>query len=309
MASTTTKRTRDMLTDEELSVLCYELSQLNQSGISWTESASLLLSDNPSRRIRLALEALRLKTTDGSTFTAVLQATGLFPSYCIHMLEIGELTGRLDTVLAALSDYYKREHALNETIQRAVTYPCVMTALTALIFLILLRRIFPIFSQVFSLFDSGMSPAASFLLGQNPAGLAILTGAAVALFLVAVLALILFHSRWGLAAFSRGKSSPVCFRHVADDFQWTRNGRGPGTDRKTSGGDAPGFHVRRLPEAGKRWRPLYRGRDRLRHFLRDGGRDADHGISHRHHGERDGGTGQKKPAKRGRAVKPVPEPF
>ncbi len=212
MASTTTKRTRDMLTDEELSVLCYELSQLNQSGISWTESASLLLSDNPSRRIRLALEALRLETTDGSSFTAVLQATGLFPSYCIHMLEIGELTGRLDTVLAALSDYYKREHALNETIQRAVTYPCVMTALTALIFLILLRRIFPIFSQVFSLFDSGMSPAASFLLGQNPAGLAILTGAAVALFLVAVLALILFHSRWGLAAFSRGKSSAAIGR-------------------------------------------------------------------------------------------------
>lgn len=207
MASTTPNKNRDMLTDEELSVLCYELSELNRSGISWTESAALLLSDHPARRIRLALEALQRETGLGRSFASVLKETEQFPAYCIHMMEIGELTGRLDTVLEALSDYYKREHALNETIRRAVTYPCVMTALTALIFLILIRRIFPIFSQVFSLFDSGMPPAASFLLGQNSMGLAILSGVAGLLFLVAVAALFLFHSRFGLTAFSRGKSA------------------------------------------------------------------------------------------------------
>lgn len=208
----TPKQNREMLTDEELSVLCYELSQLNQSGISWIESADLLLRDNPARRIRMALEAIQKEMNTGNSFASVLKETGQFPSYCIHMVEIGELTGRLDTVLAALSEYYKREHTLNETIQRAVTYPCVMTALTALIFLLLIRRIFPIFSQVFALFDSGMSPLASFLLGRNSMGMTILSGIAVLLFLVALLALILFHSRFGLTAFSRGRSSAAIGR-------------------------------------------------------------------------------------------------
>ena len=155
------------LTADELSALCWQMAQLGKAGVPWSECAALLLEDSQPPRIRAALEKLREPLSMGEPLDAAMETAGDYPPYLLRMVSIGQASGRLDRVLAALSDYYRGEAATLDAIRRAVTYPAVMAALIALVFLVLVARVLPVFSRVFAQMGAGLSPAAAVLLGSR----------------------------------------------------------------------------------------------------------------------------------------------
>ena len=158
-------RTTRSLTADELSVLCWQLSLLSRAGVPWTECAGLLLEDGQPPRVKAALTQLQGPLSEGVPLSSAMEAAGTFPPYLLRMVEIGQLSGRLDQVLSALSDYYRRESATLDAIRRAVTYPAVMAALIALVFLVLVSRVLPFCWRArwrCSSFSAGSGASASF---------------------------------------------------------------------------------------------------------------------------------------------------
>ena len=182
--------TAKTLTADELSALCWQLAQLGKAGVPWSESAALLLEDSQPPRLRAALEKLREPLGMGEPLSAAMEEAGDYPPYLLRMVAIGQAAGRLDRVLAALSDYYRREASTLDAIRRAVTYPAVMAALIALVFLVLVARVLPVFSRVFAQMGAGLSPTAAVLLGSG-SGVKYVAYALSILLLLAAAALIL----------------------------------------------------------------------------------------------------------------------
>ena len=54
------------------------------------------------------------------------QARSVVGGYFIKMLEVGEKTGRLDTVFASLADYYAGIEEISTSVRSAVTYPAIL---------------------------------------------------------------------------------------------------------------------------------------------------------------------------------------
>ncbi|MEG0108088.1 MAG: type II secretion system F family protein, partial [Lachnospiraceae bacterium] len=73
----------------------------------------------------------------------------VFPNYLIHMVDIGEQSGKLDEVFFSLSEHYDREAGIASAIKNAVTYPFIMIAMMMLVILVLITKVLPIFAQVF----------------------------------------------------------------------------------------------------------------------------------------------------------------
>ena len=97
-------RTTRSLTADELSVLCWQLSLLSRAGVPWTECAGFLLEDGQPPRVKAALTQLQGPLSEGVPLSSAMEAAGTFPPYLLRMVEIGQLSGRLDQVLSALSD-------------------------------------------------------------------------------------------------------------------------------------------------------------------------------------------------------------
>ena len=200
------------LTADELSALCWQMAQLGKAGVPWSECAALLLEDSQPPRLRAALERLREPLSMGEPLSAAMEQAGDYPPYLLRMVAIGQAAGRLDRVLSALSDYYRREAATLDAIRRAVTYPAVMAALIALVFLVLVARVLPVFSRVFAQMGAGLSPAAAVLLGSG-SGVKYAAYALAALLLLAAAALILlFRGERGLRLLGRGKAAEAIAR-------------------------------------------------------------------------------------------------
>ena len=201
-----------VLSSDELSILCWQLGQLCKAGISLQDGSSILLQDASTPKVKAALERLREPLAAGEPLSVALEEAGGFPDYMLRMVLIGQAAGRLEQVLTALSAYYKREAATADAVRRAVTYPAVMAALIALVFLVLVLRVMPVFAQVFSQLGTGLSPVASLMLSAGTSGKYIAGGFALLLLAGAVFMLLYFRGANAMALFSKGATGMAIAR-------------------------------------------------------------------------------------------------
>lgn len=87
-----------------------------------------------------------------------------------------------------------------------------MAALIALVFLVLVSRVLPVFSQVFSQLGAGLSPVAAALLGSGSTGQIIAYILSGLLLAGAVALLLFFRGERGVRLFSRGATAEAVAR-------------------------------------------------------------------------------------------------
>lgn len=144
------KNTNANLTDREIAAFCAQIGMLLNSGISVAEGIRIMLEDNDSREGRRLLTTVLEHCELGGAFSDALEKAGVFPRYMVDMVRIGEASGRLDEVMNALQSYYEREDTLRKNIRSAVRYPAVMIVMMVVVVGVLVAKVLPIFSQVFS---------------------------------------------------------------------------------------------------------------------------------------------------------------
>ena len=148
----------------EIAEFCNQMHLMLASGISALEALNLLLEDAQNDAEKEMLLKMIEKMESTGYFYDAAESVQVFPSYSLHMMKLGEETGTLDKVLGALSSHYTREENLNNMIKSALTYPCIMLGMMALIILVLIIKVMPIFSQVFEQLGQEMTGLSAALL-------------------------------------------------------------------------------------------------------------------------------------------------
>ena len=97
------------LSNTETAAFCSQMAMILHSGISTLEGVSLMLEDTKEQEEIRFLTCIEETLQTTGNFQEALSATGAFPAYMLHMVQIGEYSGRLDEVMEALSVHYKRE--------------------------------------------------------------------------------------------------------------------------------------------------------------------------------------------------------
>ena len=134
---------------EEVSVFCEQIAMLLNSGIPLYEGIYMLFREMEDTKTKDVLQQLDKSMKSNQPFYQALQSTESFPDYMIHMVRVGETTGKLEEVMKALADYYERESDVKAGIKSAVTYPVVLFAMMSVIILVLVIKILPLFESMF----------------------------------------------------------------------------------------------------------------------------------------------------------------
>jgi type IV pilus assembly protein PilC len=135
-----------------------------KSGINVEKSVSILLEDTSSEADLELLSQILSLIEEGYSLSRALDKVGRFPSHMVCMIDIGQITGKLEAVLTSLSNYYRREANVSKLIRNAVLYPAVMLVGTAVILFVLVSQVLPVFEQVFSDMGAGITATVSVLL-------------------------------------------------------------------------------------------------------------------------------------------------
>ena len=191
-------------------MLCSELAMLLDAGLTIIDSLQVLKEDESNKDAKDMMQTLIDALDIGGQFSGALRISSLFPRYMVHMVEIGEKTGRLVQTLKALSEYYDRQVRLSVTIKNSILYPAILLVLMIVVVLVLIVQVLPIFNDIFSRLGTQMSPLAVSLMnfGRWLGDASVVIAAILCvIFIIAILAWVLpglrkafskvFTNRWG----------------------------------------------------------------------------------------------------------------
>ncbi len=177
------------LTYAELNVFCEQIALVLKAGISLYEGICILQEESATAAEQALYQGIAASMDDYVTFPDALAQSGAFPSYMVQMVGIGEVAGRLDTVLEQLARYYKREQGMRDAVRYAVSYPVMMMVMMGIVIAVLVVKVLPIFNDVFV--DLG-SELTGFSKSVMDVGLALSTWLSViVLVFVVILAIVL----------------------------------------------------------------------------------------------------------------------
>ncbi|MDR1542660.1 MAG: type II secretion system F family protein [Clostridiales bacterium] len=135
----------------DLTVFCKQLSTMLNAGIPVSRALDILASQTTNKTMKQALTQVSSHIKQGMTLSkAMRRFRKIFPPLLLNMVESGELTGKLDEVLARMQVHYEKENRINSKIKGAMIYPIVLTTLTVAVMIVMLTFVMPMFADIFS---------------------------------------------------------------------------------------------------------------------------------------------------------------
>ncbi len=91
-----------------------------------------------------AIDAARESITEGASVAAPLRASGQFPPLVTHMIEVGEQSGQLESMLAKVADTYDEQVETTVTRVTALLEPLLILLMVGIVLLIILGTLMPL---------------------------------------------------------------------------------------------------------------------------------------------------------------------
>ena len=176
-----------------LADLSQQLALLLHAGVGLADSLHFLADQESDPQIHSMLSTAASQVGMGSALWTVFEQAQCFPSHAVHLLHVGEESGRLEETLTALFHYYEEKELRQRQLRSALTYPAILILTMLVVIVVLLSQVLPVFQQVYaSLGGSLTGIAAGFLSIGN--GLQVLLPYLAAAMAVLILAGILCYT-------------------------------------------------------------------------------------------------------------------
>ena len=130
---------------KELSILARQLGFLMRSGVSITKSLEIAHDQSQNKRMKEILAKCLEEVNKGRSLSECLSDEKDLPKLMINLIKAGEISGRLDTVMLELSEYYKKLYKQKQKISQATIYPKILVGFSILVVTFLLAFVVPDF--------------------------------------------------------------------------------------------------------------------------------------------------------------------
>jgi type IV pilus assembly protein PilC len=121
------------------------LSTLLTSGVAILESLVICAKVAGNKVIEDALMVARSRISEGKTMSEPLEQAGIFPPMVVQMVQVGESTGALDSMLGKIADFYDEDVDNIVTNMTALMEPMIMMFLGVVLGGLVIAMYLPIF--------------------------------------------------------------------------------------------------------------------------------------------------------------------
>ena len=194
---------KKIFNSDEVAMFCDQIAMLLNGGISLYEGTYMLYSEMEDSKTKAVLKQIDDQVRENVPLYSALESTGAFPEYMVHMVHVGEKTGRLEQVMRSLADYYERDSKIKAGIKSAVAYPLILFGVMTAIMVILSWKILPMFERMFEELSSDVSQATESVLNKGLVAGRVVAIVVCVLFLIAVAILAFASTRAGKKALKK----------------------------------------------------------------------------------------------------------
>lgn len=133
---------------DETAAFCDQMAIIINGGITIPEGIYMLYSEMEDKYTKAVLKDINDKVKKNIQLYVALKETKVFPEYMVNMVRIGEITGKLEEVMAGLAKYYERESSIKTGIKNVISYPIILFAMMSMVLFVLTVKILPMFQEI-----------------------------------------------------------------------------------------------------------------------------------------------------------------
>ena len=156
---------------KDIAVFCRQFYAMLNAGVTIIQCLDILRQQTENRRLKEVTGEIYETIQKGTTFSEALKGhRNIFPEILISMVEAGELSGTLDSVMDRMAVHFEKENRIYMKVKGAMVYPTVLSIVAVGVVAFLLTVVMPTFIGMFE--SSGVAlPAPTRLLMAMSKGL------------------------------------------------------------------------------------------------------------------------------------------
>lgn len=135
---------------KELALFFKGLSTMIKAGMTITECIFIMEDQTRNRRLKEVLYQVRAELSNGETITESFKKHNFMPEYAISLMEVGETTGTMESVMASLTALFTNIQQERERLKSSLIYPIILTFVSVMVFGFLAARVIPVFAELFA---------------------------------------------------------------------------------------------------------------------------------------------------------------
>ncbi len=135
---------------KELAVFCKQFYTMSNAGVPIVSCLDVLRVQTENKKLKITLSNVYDDIQKGATFsTSLRNQKKVFPELLINMIEAGELSGNLDSILERMSIHYEKEDKVINKVKSAMAYPIMLSMVSVFVVIFLLIFVMPTFLNIF----------------------------------------------------------------------------------------------------------------------------------------------------------------
>lgn len=135
---------------KDMAVFCRQFHTMLNAGVSVVRSLDILERQTENKLLRKAISNVYENVQKGMTLSEALKENPkVFPSILISMVEAGEVSGSLDTIMDRMSIHFEKEFKIENEIKGAMVYPIVLAFMSTAVVVFMMVAVMPTFVGMF----------------------------------------------------------------------------------------------------------------------------------------------------------------
>lgn len=154
------------ITSMDITIFMRQMATMMKAGVPLVQSFDIVADglENPS--MREVVLGIKSDVEGGNNFAGALKR---YPQYfeelVCSLVDAGEQSGALETMLERISIYKEKSEALKAKIKKALKYPISVVVVAIIVTAILLVKVVPVFQELFSGFGAELPAFTQFVIG------------------------------------------------------------------------------------------------------------------------------------------------
>jgi type IV pilus assembly protein PilC len=145
-----------------------QLATMIKAGVPLVQSFDIVADGSDNSNMKELILSIRTDVSAGTSFAVSLRKhPKYFDELFCNLVETGEQSGALETLLDRLAVYKEKTEILKAKIKKALTYPIAIVCISLSVTLILLIKVVPQFENTFSSFGADLPPFTLMVLGLS----------------------------------------------------------------------------------------------------------------------------------------------
>jgi type IV pilus assembly protein PilC len=156
------------ITTNDIAVFSRQLATMMKAGVPMVQAFEIVGQGHSNPSMGKLILQIKLDIESGGTLASALsQHPAYFDDLFVNLVDAGEQSGALETLLEKVATYKEKSELLKKKIKKAMTYPITVLVVAVVVSAILLIFVVPTFAEMFADFGAELPAFTLFVVGLS----------------------------------------------------------------------------------------------------------------------------------------------